>query len=90
MVQWNEVPQEHRNGEIQGYRVLYSDAYGLEKKKTVDAPTRQTSLIGVNKSSTYTIKESDFTSVGDGPESPAMCVSTAENGKWEYRYYALG
>ena len=81
MVEWNEVPQEHRNGEIQGYRVLYSDADGVEMKKTVDGPTRKTSLIGVNKSSTYTIKMLAFTSVGDGPESPAIRVSTAENSK---------
>ena len=81
MAQWNEVPQEDRNGEIQGYRVLYSDADGLETKKTVDAPTRETLLIGLKKSTTYTIKVLAFTSVGDGPASPAISVTTAEYSK---------
>ena len=79
VVQWNEVPQEHRNGEIQGYRVLYSDTDGLETKKTVDAATRETSLIGLNKSTTSTIKVLAFTSVGDGPASPEISVTTAED-----------
>ena len=81
VVQWNEVPQEHRNGEIQGYRVLYSDADGLETKKTVDAPTRETLLIGLKKSTTYTIKVLAFTSVGDGPASSGISVTTAEDSK---------
>ena len=87
VVQWNEVPQEHRNGEIQGYRVLYSDADGREKKKTVDAPTRETSLIGLNKSTTYTIKVSAFTSVGDGPASSGTSVTTAEDSKCSRRCF---
>ena len=87
MVEWNEVPQEHRNGEIQGYRVLYSDADGLEKKKTVDAPTRETSLIGLNKSTTYTIKVLAFTSVGDGPASSGTSVTIAEDSKYYERCY---
>ena len=74
VVQWNEVPQEHRNGEIQGYRVLYSDADGREKKKTVDAPTRETSLIGLKKSTVYTIKVLAFTRVGDGPVTLEMSL----------------
>ena len=86
VVEWNEVPQEHRNGEIQGYKVLYSNAGGLEKKKTVDATTRQTSLIYLKKSTVYTIKVLAFTKTGDGPESPAIHVITAEDSKWEYRY----
>ena len=87
VVQWNEVPQEHRNGEIQGYRVLYSDADGREKKKTVDAPTRETSLIGLNKSTMYTIKVLAFTSAGDGPASSGISVTTAEDSKCSGRCY---
>ena len=90
MVEWNEVPQEHRNGEIQGYRVLYSDSHGLEQDKTVHTSTRQTSVTDLKKSTVYTIKVLAFTSAGDGPESPAIHVSTAEDSKWEFRYKALG
>ena len=81
VVEWNEVPQEHRNGEIQGYRVLYSDSHGLEQDKTVHTSTRQTSVTDLKKSTVYTIKVLAFTSAGDGPESPAIHVSTAEDSK---------
>ena len=88
MVQWNEVPQEHRNGEIQGYRVLYSDADGPEQEKTVHTSTRQTSLTDLNKSTTYTIKVLAFTSAGDGPASSEISVTTAADSKCYGRRYA--
>ena len=81
VVQWNEVPQEQRNGEIQGYRVLYNDADGPEQEKEVDALTKQTSLTDLKKATVYTIKVLAFTSVGDGPASFEISVTTAEDGK---------
>ena len=81
VVRWDEVSQEHRNGEIQGYRVLYSDSNGPEQEETVNAPTRQTSLTDLKMSTTYTIKVLAFTSAGDGPASPEINVTTDEDGK---------
>ena len=81
VVQWNEVPQEHRNGEIQGYRVLYSYPNGPEQKETVDTSARQTSLTDLKKATLYTIKVLAFTSVGDGPASPEISETTAEESK---------
>ena len=81
VVQWDEVPQEHRNGEIQGYKVLYSDSNGLEQKETVNALTRETSLIDLKTSTVYSIKVLAFTSVGDGPASSGISVATAEDSK---------
>ena len=81
VVQWNEVPQEHRNGKIQGYKVLYSDADGPERVEKVDASTLLTSLTGLKKSTTYTIKVLAFTSVGDGPSSLEISETTAEDSK---------
>ena len=81
VVQWNEVPQEHRNGEIQGYRVLFSYPNGPEQVETVDALTRETSLIDLRKATVYTIKVLAFTSVGDGPARSGISVTTAEDSK---------
>ena len=89
-MQWEEVPQEHRNGKIQGYRVLYSDPNGPEQMETIHAPTREISLRDLKKSTVYTIKVLAFTRVGNGPASSALSVTTAEDSKWGCRYKALG
>ena len=78
---WDEVPEEQRNGEIQGYRVLYKDPNGAEKKIEVDALTKQTSLTGLKKSTVYNIKVLAFNSVGDGPATPPISVTICEDGK---------
>ena len=83
-MEWEEVPQEHRNGEIQGYKVLYHDADGPKLEKTVDASTRETSLTDLKTSTAYTIKVLAFTSVGDGPASSEISVTTAEGGKCDW------
>ena len=80
-VEWDEVPQEHTNGKIQGYRVLYKDQDGPEQIKTVHASARQTSLTDLKKATLYTIKVLPFTSVGDGPASSAIRVTTSEDSK---------
>ena len=77
LVEWDEVPQEHRNGNIQGYRVLYKDSSGPEETKTVDTSTRQTSLADLKKATVYTIKLLAFTNVGNGPASSAISVTTS-------------
>ena len=87
VVRWDEVPQEHRNGDIQGYQVLYHDADGPKLEKTVDASTRETSLTDLKTSTAYTIKVLAFTSVGDGPASPEISVTTAEDSKCSGRCY---
>ena len=81
-MQWEEVPQEHRNGEIQGYRVLYSDPNGPEQVETVHVPTKEISLTDLKMPTAYIIKVLAFTSVGDGPASSGISVTTAEDSKW--------
>ena len=87
-VAWDEVPQEDRNGDIQGYRVIYSAPGEPEQKKTVYTSTGKTSLKHLKKATLYNIKVLAFTSVGDGPESPAISVTTAEDGKCNGSRYA--
>ena len=84
LVKWDGVPQEHRNGKIQGYKVLYHDADGRNLEKTVDASTRLTYLTDLKMSTTYTIKVLAFTSVGDGPASSGISVTTPEGGKCDW------
>ena len=80
-MEWDEVPQEHRNGNIQGYKVLCSAPDEPELTKTVDTSTRQASLTGLRKATRYTIKVLAFNSVGDGPESSGITVATSEDSK---------
>ena len=87
LVDWDEVPEEQRNGEIQGYRVLYKDSNGAEKKIKVDALTKQTSLTGLKKSTVYNIKVLAFNSVGDGPATPSISVTTSEDSKCKRGFY---
>ena len=84
-MQWDEVPQEHRNGEIQGYTVLYSVDAEPKQEKTVYAPTGKTSLTDLKKATGYTIKVLAFTKTGDGPESSGNSVTTDEDSKCNVR-----
>ena len=84
-MQWDEVQQEQRNGEILGYRVLYSVDAEPEKTKTVNAPTRKTSLTDLRKATVYTIKVLAFTGTGDGPASSGNSVTTDEDSKCNVR-----
>ena len=88
VVDWNVLPLELMNRYIQGFRVLNSDPHGPINKETVDAPTSETTLIGLKKSTVYTIKVLAFTSVGDGPASSGISVTTAQDSKCYGRRYA--
>ena len=86
-MKWDEVPQEHRNGKIQGYKVLYSDPNGPKQKKSVNNSARQTSLTDLKKATLYIIKVLAFTSVGNGPASSGISVATSEDSKCIWRFY---
>ena len=87
LVEWDELPQEHSNGNIQGYKVLCSASDEPELTKTVDTSTRQVSMTSLRKATVYTIKVLAFTSIGDGPASAAISVATAEDGRCMGRFY---
>ena len=82
LVQWDEVPEKDKNGIIKGYKITYKDwRSGVEKTQTVDAPTRQVDLTGLNEFTKYNISVVAFTVKGDGPQSSTITVSTDEDSK---------
>ena len=82
LVQWYEVPENDKNGIIKGYNVTYKDwRTGVEKTQTVDAPTRQVELTGLNEFTKYNISVVAFTVKGGGPPSSPITVSTEEDSK---------
>ena len=82
LVQWDEVPENDKNGIIKGYKITYKDwRTGGEKTQTVDAPTRQVNLTGLNEFTKYNISVLAFTVKGDGRLSSAITVTTAEDSK---------
>ena len=82
LVQWDEVPENDKNGIIKGYNVTYKDwRTGVEKTQTVDAPTRLIDLTGLNKFTKYNISVLAFTVKGGGPLSSTITVTTDEDSK---------
>ena len=66
-VQWGSVPCVHQNGDITGYWFLYG-AIGSGSTQTliVDASTTQTSITGLNPSTTYSIEVAAVNIAGTG------------------------
>ena len=83
-VQWGEVPCIHQNGEITGYSVQYGVmGSGNTQNMTVDgASTTQTTISGLNPSTTYSIEvaavNSNGTGVYSGPEMAETLPSEAD------------
>ena len=90
LVQWDEVPENDKNGIIKGYNITYKDwRTGVEKTQTVDAPTKQVELEGLNEFTKYNISVLAFTLKGDGPPSSTITVTTDEDSKsMLYGYWA--
>ncbi len=72
LVRWGEVPPIHRNGVVEGFKVIYG-AKGVEtKSKTLEGnSTRQATLTELRKYTLYGIQVLAFTRVGDGVASGA-------------------
>ena len=80
LVQWDEVPENDKNGIIKGYNITYKDwRSGVEKTQTVDAPTRQVDLTGLNEFTKYNISVLAFTVKRDGPPSSTITGTTDED-----------
>ena len=82
LVQWDEVPENDKNGIIKGYNITYKDwRTGVEKTHIVDAPTRQVELTGLNEFTKYNISVLAFTVKRGGPPSSTITVTTDEDSK---------
>lgn len=79
LVYWLDVPPEHRNGIIRGYRI----AYRSSSNGTATVITRRAYsevLTQLQKATEYTIQVWAFTDAGDGV-SASYTTWTAEDGK---------
>lgn len=82
VVRWAEVPKEHRNGQIEGYKVFYGAAgRGPVLHKTIqNNNTYTTTLTELKKFVVYHIQVLAYTRLGDGSLSmPPIRVQTFED-----------
>ena len=79
LVYWLDVPPEHRNGIIRGYRIAYRSA----RNGTTTVITRRVYsevLTQLQKATEYTIEVWAFTDAGDGI-SASYTIWTGEDGR---------
>lgn len=84
VVKWGDVPKEHQNGLIEGYKVFYAaDLKSPAQNKQIPSnSTFTTTLTELKKFVTYHIQVLAYTRLGDGePSKPAVSVRTFEDGK---------
>lgn len=82
VVRWGEVAKEHRNGQIEGYKVFYGAASrGTILHKTIGSnATFTTTLTELKKFVVYHIQVLAYTRLGDGAlSSPPIRVQTFED-----------
>ncbi|XP_039445727.1 protein sidekick isoform X4 [Culex pipiens pallens] len=82
VVKWNEVPKEHRNGQIDGYKVFYGSAGRTQvlHKTIPNNSTHTTTLTELKKFVQYDIQVLAYTRLGDGMLStPPVRVQTFED-----------
>ena len=81
VVAWGDVPAEHQNGIITGYRVYIKKNESSEMWSQEDTNSKQWSKSGLDFWTFYDIKISAKTSVGEGVQSAVVSVRTDEDGK---------
>lgn len=82
LVQWE--PPEEPNGLIRGYRVYYTSEHDAplsawQKHNTDDS--QLTTISGLTRDITYSLRVLGFTSVGDGPPSDVLQIKTQQGGE---------
>ncbi|XP_055601340.1 protein sidekick isoform X2 [Uranotaenia lowii] len=82
VVKWSDVPKEHRNGQIEGYKVFYGSAGRTQvlHKTIATNSTFTTTLTELKKFVQYDIQVLAYTRLGDGALStPPVRVQTFED-----------
>lgn len=83
VVKWGDVPKEHQNGLIEGYKVYYAaeSKSPVQYKLIASNSTFTTTLTELRKFVVYRIQVLAYTRLGDGePSKPAVSVRTFEDG----------
>ena len=83
---WNEIPFEHRNGIIIGYRLYIRGVGSLGKWSIHDVIEQYFSQTGLYIWTSYQVKVSGKTSVGEGASSEIANVTTDEDGKHTFHF----
>ena len=88
LVTWEAPPVGQRNGDILGYKVMYSrerdaeEGDAIVKAINIDNPTqRSVTIDNLETYTRYRVRVSAYTSRGEGPASPTEVVRTDEDGK---------
>lgn len=81
VVKWGDVPKEHQNGQIEGFKVYYAaDSNSPNYKQIPSNSTFTTTLTELRKYVVYRIQVLAYTRLGDGePSQPAVTVRTHDD-----------
>lgn len=85
VIKWGDVPKEHQNGQIEGFKVYYgADTRALKQFKLIPSnSTFTTTLTELRKFVLYHIQVLAYTRLGDGaPSTPPVRVQTFEDGNF--------
>lgn len=93
MISWDDIPSVDRNGPIREYRIrIYEVALGntsaetftyipkKRSKRAISIDPHTQAITGLKKFTQYAIQVYGVT-IGDGPLSPIIMVTTAEDGR---------
>ncbi|XP_056641389.1 protein sidekick isoform X2 [Diorhabda sublineata] len=82
VVKWGDVPKEHQNGLIEGFKVFYAaeNKSPVQYKQIPNNSTFTTTLTELKKFVMYHIQVRAYTRLGDGePSKPAVRIRTFED-----------
>lgn len=85
LVRWGDVPVEHQNGQIEGFKVYYgaNSRSTFQYKNIPSNTTFTTTLTELRKFVQYHVQVLAYTRLGDGALSiPPVRVQTFEDSKW--------
>ena len=83
MIEWSDVPLEHKNGEITGFVIVL---YDLQKNtsddiKIVNGDVHRLKKNDLKKYHNYSVQVAAKTTVGSGKYSSSIQIRTLEDGK---------
>ena len=78
VVKWDEVIPDERNGIILGYKVTYWKDIIKRTVHVRDSTAREVEIIRLEYLTEYKVQVLAYTSVGEGPDSPVLTVTTDE------------
>ena len=78
---WDDIPVEHQNGIILGYKLYLRKASTVEEWLIHEIDSKSFSKTGLEFWTIYDVKVSGRTSVGEGNSSEVIKVRTDEDGK---------